>query len=69
VSERTEAFVPVVASGSPPQPGAAALVDALVLGPWIVRRSAAPGIGGSLVSRRGNLIAPTLILARRRRLG
>ncbi len=43
--------------------------DALVLGPWIVRRSAAPGIGGSLVSRRGNLIAPTLILARRRRLG
>jgi len=69
VSERTEAFVPGVASGSPPQTGAAASVDALVLGPWIIRRGAASGIGGSLVSRRGNLIAPTLILARRRRSG
>lgn len=67
MSERTESFVPVVASGSPPPPGAAIEVDALVLGPWIARRHGTAGIGGSLLSRRGNLIAPTLILVRRRR--
>lgn len=69
MSERTETFVPVVASGSPPLPGAAIDVDALVLGPWLARRRDTSGIGGSLLSRRGNLDAPTLILARRRRLG
>lgn len=69
MSERTEAFVPVVASGSPPPSGAAIDVDALVLGPWIARRRGAAGIGGSLLSRRGNLAAPTLILTRRRRPG
>ena len=69
MSERTETFMPVVASGSPPRPGAAIDVDALVVGPWIARRRGTAGIGGSLVSRRGNLIAPTLILTRRRRPG
>ena len=69
MSERTDTFVPVVASGTPPLPGAAVDVDALVLGPWVARRRDTSGIGGSLLSRRGNLDAPTLILARRRRQG
>lgn len=69
MSERTETFVPVVASGSAPLPGAAIDVDALVLGSWIARRRDTSGIGGSLLSRRGNLDAPTLILARRRSPG
>ena len=68
MSERTESFVPVVGSGSPPGSGAAVAVDALVLGPWIARRRGAGGVGGSLLSHRDNVTAPTLILARKTRL-
>jgi len=68
MSERTDAFVPVSASGVRPPAGVEVGPEALVLGPWIARRRAITGVGGALLSRRGNVLAPTLILTRRRRL-
>lgn len=67
MSERASVFTPVVASGLRPPEEPIVLAEGLVVGPWVVRRARAPGPGGSLVSRRGNLIEPTIILTRRRR--
>lgn len=67
MSERAAAFTPVVASGVQPPEEPIVFAEGLVLGPWVVRRAQAAGPGGSLISRRGNLISPTLTLARRRR--
>lgn len=67
MSELAEVFTPVVASGFRPPDLPEIHAQALGLGPWVVRRAGAPGPGGSLVSRRENFVAPTLILIRRRR--
>ena len=67
MSERASVFTPVVASGIRPPEAPIVFVEGLVIGPWVARRAGAPGPGGSLVSRRANLVEPSLILTRRRR--
>lgn len=67
MSERTQSFLPVTASGIRPPEDPILAAEGLVLGPWVARRSGAHGSEGSLLSRRGNLATPTLILTRRRR--
>ncbi len=67
MSELAAAFTPVVATGIRPPDEPILVTEGLVVGPWVVRRVGALGPGGSLVSRRENFIAPTLILTRRRR--
>ncbi len=65
MSERANQFPIVVATATPPPQAQGAQFEGFVLGPWIARRNGAPGPGGSLISRRGNLTTPTWILVRR----
>lgn len=67
MSEHAPVFTPVIASGIRPPEEPVIVSEALVLGPWVIRRAGAPGPGGALVSRRENFIEPSLILTRRRR--
>lgn len=68
MSAHGSSFTPVIASASRPPEDPIVVPEALVLGPWIIRRADAPGPGGALISRRESYIEPTLILARRRRV-
>jgi hypothetical protein len=67
MSSQAPVFSPVIASGIRPPEEPIVGSEALVLGPWVIRRAGAAGPGGALISRRENFVEPTLILARRRR--